>query len=52
MIHDDEYSFCVRHSGNLNEDNGRIMVDGDDISAHPAPTLSLKTALLYVPSVR
>jgi len=22
MIHDDEYSFCVRHCGKLNEDNG------------------------------
>jgi len=22
MIHDDEYSFCGRHSGKLNEDNG------------------------------
>jgi len=22
MIHDDEYSFCVRRSGKLNEDNG------------------------------
>jgi len=22
MIHDDQYPFCVRHSGKLNEDNG------------------------------
>jgi len=27
MIHDDEFPFCVRHSGN----SMRIMVDGDDI---------------------
>jgi len=28
MIHDDEYLFCVRPSGKLNEDN---VVDGDGI---------------------
>jgi len=32
MIDDDEYSFCLRHSGKLNEDNG---VDGDTYVSKP-----------------